>query len=170
MNPFFKAHFNYFPIIWMFHSYCLNNRINRLHERCLRMVYNDKVSNFEELLNKNNSVSINHDNIHALAIEMYKVANDMSSNIMNEVFKLRNTPFIIYGIHRMFLQTQSIVPITELNQYLIQDQIFGSKYLLKLKIRIPLMVLRKKLKNGNLLNVHIKSASLLYQIQVLFEY
>ena len=119
MNPFFKAHFNYFPIIWMFHSHCLNNRINRLHERCLRMVYNDKISNFEELLNKDNSASISHNNIHALAIEMYKVANDMSSNTMNEVFKLRNTPFIIYGIHHMFLQTQSIVPITELNQYLI---------------------------------------------------
>ena len=69
----------------MFHSRCLNNKINRLHERCLRMIYNDKISNFEELLNKDNSVSIHHSNIHALAIEMYKVANDMSPDIMNEV-------------------------------------------------------------------------------------
>ena len=92
MNAFFKAQFNYCPIIWMFHSRCLNNKINRLHERCLRMIYNDKISNFEELLNKDNSVSIHHNNIHALAIEMYKVANDMSSDIMNGVFKLRNTP------------------------------------------------------------------------------
>ena len=91
MNAFFKAQFNYCPIIWMFHSRCLNNKINRLHERCLRMIYNDKISNFEELLNKDNSVSIHHSNIHALAIEMYKVANDMSPDIMNEVFKLRNT-------------------------------------------------------------------------------
>ena len=29
MNAFF---------IWMFHSHCLNNEINRLHERCLRMI------------------------------------------------------------------------------------------------------------------------------------
>ena len=57
------------------------------------MIYNGKISNFEELLNKVNSVSIHHNNIHALAIEMYKVANDMSSpDIMNEVFKLKNTP------------------------------------------------------------------------------
>ena len=56
------------------------------------MTYNDKMSNFEELLNKDNSVSIHHNNIHALAIEMYKVANDMSPDIMNEVFKLKNTP------------------------------------------------------------------------------
>ena len=49
------------------------------------MIYNDKISNFEELLNKDNYVSIHRSNIHALAIEMYKVANDMSSDIMNEV-------------------------------------------------------------------------------------
>ena len=55
------------------------------------MIY-DKISNFEELLNKDNSVSIHHNNIHTLVIEMYKVANDMSPDIMNEVFKLRNTP------------------------------------------------------------------------------
>ena len=92
MNAFFKSQFKYCPIIWMFHSRCLNNKINRLHERCLRMIYNDKISNFEELLNKDNSVSIHHNNIHALAIEMYKVADDMSPDLMNEVFKLRNSP------------------------------------------------------------------------------
>ena len=81
------------------------------------MIYNNKISNFEELLNKDNSVSIHHNNIHALAIEMYKVANDMSPDIMNEVFKLLH--IIIYGIHRIFLQSPSIVSLTELNQHLI---------------------------------------------------
>ena len=52
------------------------------------MIYNYKISNFEERLNKDNSVSIHHNNIYALAIEMYKVANDMSPGIMNGVFKL----------------------------------------------------------------------------------
>ena len=116
MNAFFKAQFNYCPIIWMFHSCCLNNKINRLHGRCLRMIYNDKISNFEELLNKDNSVSIHHSIIHALAIEMYKVANDMSPEIMNEVFKSRNTPhynlrhtslFSTDPIHSVFNGTES---------------------------------------------------------------
>ena len=38
MNAFFKAEFNYCPIIWMFHSRSLNNKINRLHERCLSCI------------------------------------------------------------------------------------------------------------------------------------
>ena len=58
MNAFFNAQLNYCPTTWMFHSCSLNNKINRLHERCLRMIYNDKQSNFEKLLVKDNSVSI----------------------------------------------------------------------------------------------------------------
>ena len=69
----------------MFHNRSLNNKINRLHERCLRIIYNDKHSNFEELLVKDNSVSIHHNNIHTLAIEMYKVANSMSPKITNDI-------------------------------------------------------------------------------------
>ena len=68
MNTFFKAPFNYCLIIWMFHNGSLNNKINRLHERCLRIIYNDRSSNFEELLNKDNSVSIHYNNVHALTI------------------------------------------------------------------------------------------------------
>ena len=49
MNAFLKAPFNYCPIIWMFHSHCLNNNIKRLHERCFRMIYNAKFLNSEEL-------------------------------------------------------------------------------------------------------------------------
>ena len=89
MNAFFQAQFNYCPVIWMFHSRSLNNKINRLHERCLRIIYNDKRSTFEELLAKDNSVSVHHNNIHVIAIEMYKVVNAISLEIMNEVFKLR---------------------------------------------------------------------------------
>ena len=75
LNAFFKAQFNYCPVVWMFHPRSLNSKINRLYERCLRIIYNDKHSNFDVLLEKDNSVSIYHNNIHSLATEMYKVAN-----------------------------------------------------------------------------------------------
>ena len=41
MKAFFMALFNYCPLIWMFHSRKRNNEINKLHERCLRMVNSD---------------------------------------------------------------------------------------------------------------------------------
>ena len=38
----------------------LNNKIDRLHERSLRIVYSDKTSDFSELLKKDSSVSIHY--------------------------------------------------------------------------------------------------------------
>ena len=88
MNAFFNSQFNYCSVSWMCHSRALNNKINRLHERCLCIIYNDNTSTFKELLEKDNSVSMHYTNIQAVAIEMYKVANGMSPELMNEVFQL----------------------------------------------------------------------------------
>ena len=71
----------------MFHSRKINNRINRIHERALRLVYQNN-STFEELLAKDESYSIHHRNIQTLGIELYKVAYGLSPKIMNHVFPL----------------------------------------------------------------------------------
>ena len=41
MNAFFSSQFGYCPLAWMFHNRRHNNKINRLHERMLRIVYQD---------------------------------------------------------------------------------------------------------------------------------
>jgi len=90
MNAFFNSQFNYCPLTWMFHSRKLNNKINRLHERCLRITYNDNLSTFEELLNKDNSVSIHNRNLRALAIELFKVYTKQGPDILQDVFPINN--------------------------------------------------------------------------------
>ena len=72
----------------MFRSRKLNNKINRLHERCLLVVYTDILSSFEELLNKNNSVSIYDRNLQCLVTEMFKVHLGEAPQILHEVFRL----------------------------------------------------------------------------------
>ena len=42
MNTFEMSQFNYCPLIWMFHNRALNNRIDKIHERALRLVYQNK--------------------------------------------------------------------------------------------------------------------------------
>ena len=74
----------------MFCGRNLNNQINCLHERSLRIVYNDYESSFQELLELDNSVSIHHRNIRVLAIELFKVKNGLSNRIMSELFDFRN--------------------------------------------------------------------------------
>ena len=125
-------------------SHSINNKINRIYDRCLRIIYNEKL--FEKLLNKDNSVSIHYNNIHTLAIKLYKIAN-ISPKIMSEVFKLRDTPcynlqhtshFSTVPIHSVYKGTES------------------ASYLQKLKIRTFLIGLKEKSKHGNPLNVHVE--------------
>ena len=70
MKAFIESQFNYCPLIWMFHSRTMNNKINRIHERALRIVYSDYSSKFDELLKKDGSFSIHVRNIETLAIEV----------------------------------------------------------------------------------------------------
>ena len=89
MNTFFTSQFSCCPLIWMCHSRANNRKISMLHERCLRIIYNDKQSSFTELLNKDSSVSIHIRNIQRLAIEMFKFYNGLSPPLMNNISKLR---------------------------------------------------------------------------------
>ena len=70
----------------MFHSQTINNKINCLYERALRIVYSDSKSFFEGLLMKDNSFSIHERNIKSLAIEIYKFLNGLSPSFLNNVF------------------------------------------------------------------------------------
>ena len=75
-----ESQFKYFPIVWMFHSRCANNKINRLHEGALRIVYDDDVSTFDQLLAIEKSFCIHHQNILRLLIEICKALHDISGN------------------------------------------------------------------------------------------
>ena len=70
----------------MFCSRKMNRKINHLHERSLRLVYNDSKSSLRQLIIKDNSVSIHHRNIQNVAILMFKVKRDLCPHFVRELF------------------------------------------------------------------------------------
>ena len=117
MNAFFKLQFNYCLLGWMYCKRSLSTNINRLNKRCFWINYNDKKSNFNELLVKDSSVSIHHQNLQKLAVEMFKVCRDLSPENVNELFKFREqishelrqkSQFQIILIHSFFIGTKSL--------------------------------------------------------------
>ena len=76
----------------MFNGRGLNNKINHLHKRLLRIVYKDNNSSFKELLKKNNSFTVDHRNIKSLAIELFKVKMNLS-NTMDDILQTRTLPY-----------------------------------------------------------------------------
>ena len=86
MKAYIISQFAYCPLVWMFHSRGLNNKMNSLHERALRITYGDRSSSFQDLLKKDNSISIHHSNIQALPTKLFKVKNNVAPEIMKELF------------------------------------------------------------------------------------
>ena len=72
LKTFFESQFSYCPLLWMFCSRKLNHKIDRLHERALRVAYADYKSSFEDLLTRDGTDTVHHRNLRVLAIEMYK--------------------------------------------------------------------------------------------------
>ena len=89
MKAFIESQFSYCPLIWMFHSRGVNNKINHFHERSLRVVYKDNISSFEGLLEKDRSLTIHQRNIQSLPMELLKVKGNLSNNIMSDIFQTR---------------------------------------------------------------------------------
>ena len=93
LNAFITSQFSYVPVVWTFHHRKLNNHINRIHERALRIVYQDHNSTFEELLAKDVSFEIHDRNLQRLLIEIFKVKMKLAPEIVNEVFDIIESPY-----------------------------------------------------------------------------
>ena len=75
----------------MFHDHKTNYKINRLQERALRLIDNDHISSFEELLFKDDTFTIHEQNIQNLAIEIFKALNDLSTPGFLDLFQLNQS-------------------------------------------------------------------------------
>ena len=116
MKSFINSQFGYCPIVWMFHSRRLNNKINSIQERAIRLVYNDNISPFDELLSKDKSVTIHERNIQIVAIELYKVINGTTADINKEIFQLKPSnlynssfPFKTRNVHTTLYGTETLM-------------------------------------------------------------
>ena len=69
----------------------MEHRINRIHERNLRLIYpNQHQLTFKELLEKNETVSIHQRNLQTLATKIYKVKNKISPEVVNWLLEFTN--------------------------------------------------------------------------------
>ena len=120
IKAFVSSQFAYCPLIWMFHSRHTSHKINKLHERALKIVYNDHFSSFEELHSKDESVTVHQRNLQILATEMHKMLNGLSPDIMQGIieiksnyyntrnapaFSSRNTKTVRYGLQTISYMT-----------------------------------------------------------------
>ena len=145
MKSFITSQFNYCPLVWMCCSRTLNHKINIIHEKALRIVYNDFQSSFYDLLQKDKSITIHQKNIQYLATEIYKVSKGLSPEIMSEIFVFKENSVynLRHGLHlqRKNLRTtnfglESITNIGAKIWDMVPKEIKGSESLASFKSKI----------------------------------
>ena len=88
----------------------MNDKINCLHERSLRIVCSDQSSTFEELIERDKTFSVHHKNIQSLAFEIYKFVNDLSPEKMNSVFNLKeNNRYNLRNVYELYSRSPRTV-------------------------------------------------------------
>ena len=66
-----------------------NNLINKVHERALRITYNNQLTDFKSLLLSHNEITIHQRNLQVLMTENYKIKNHIAPPIMSFLFEIR---------------------------------------------------------------------------------
>ena len=77
-KTFCLCYFNYCPVIWHFCGTGDIHKIERLHERVIRFIYNDYTSNYLELLSSNDEPTMFLKRVREIAQEVYKTLNGMN--------------------------------------------------------------------------------------------
>ena len=109
LNSVIKSQFTYCPLIWMFTSHYLNNALNKIHERALRLIYNDHEKSFNSILTENNLKTILQRNLEFLAIEIHKFQNGLSPPIMNDIFFSRQNIYNLRKFQELSTSTKNTV-------------------------------------------------------------
>ena len=146
MKAFIISQFSYCPLVLIFHNRNTENRVSKIHERSLRLVYDDSPHlSFHELLIKDKSVSIHQRNLQSMATETFKVKNGVSTGVtednlqfVNKPYDLRNNRILLGKRNRtVFYGTESLsffAPrICELTPQSLKDETELSHFKIKIK-------------------------------------
>ena len=92
----FNGSVSYLPIQLLsinLDSTTLNNRINNIHERALRLTYKDNKSSFKQLIEIDHFVTVHHQNVQVLVRKIFKVKSNWALDIVKDVFELKEPPY-----------------------------------------------------------------------------
>ena len=103
MRAFILSQFNYCPLVWMFCYLTLDNKVNRINERALRITYRDMRSDFDTMLLRDNAVKIHARNLQLLMTEIYKTKWELNPTFRKEIFVEKHSTYGLRSGHNLLL-------------------------------------------------------------------
>ena len=111
LNSYVMSNFKYCQTVWMFHGKVVNDRIDRIHKRALRAVYNDFTSSYQQLLSKGSHQTIHQQNLRALCLKVFKSVNGYCPKFINDMLTTK------VSIYNLRIQNLLILPETSTITY-----------------------------------------------------
>ena len=103
-NAFINSQFNYAPLVWMFCRKKQYLKIQKIHHKALKVVYNSN-KNYDELLRDNNEVFKSLNNLNPEFMWSYFVFKNITYNIRNgPLVRLSSAKSTSYGINSVLFR------------------------------------------------------------------
>ena len=84
-NAFIDSQFNYAPLLWMFCRKTLYSKIEKIHHKTLKVIYESN-DTYENLLLQSNTVSVHQRHLRFLMIEIYKSLSQLNPQFIWSFF------------------------------------------------------------------------------------
>ena len=93
VDVFIPANFNYCPVVWYFSTAKQMQKIESTQERALRFILNDHDQDYDSLLVKSNTVTMEVKRMRSLCTEVSKTLNSLNPVYMKDIFELNNSSY-----------------------------------------------------------------------------
>ena len=87
LDSFIFSNFNYCPFVWHLCSTALSQKIKKIQECTLRLLYNDSYSSYNSLLLKAERRTMEVSRLRRLSIEVFKALKFLNPDFMRTYFK-----------------------------------------------------------------------------------
>ena len=108
-KSFIQSNFSYCPVAWLFCGRKNSNKLEKLQERAIRIVFDDFSSSYELLCERANTLPLSCYRLRFLDIEMYKCIKETNPTYLNDLFceqasdyQLRDSSRLIQSILNTF--------------------------------------------------------------------
>ena len=105
INTFIYSNFNYAPLAWHFSSRNSQKKIEKVQDRCLRLLFDDYSSSYENLLKKSGKPSMEVRRLRILALEIFKTLKSLNPEFMKEIF--HPSPYLTHKKNNILVQSRN---------------------------------------------------------------
>ena len=89
-HSFILSNFSYSPLTWHFRGEANTKKLEKIHERALRFIYNDYVSDYDTLLDLSKMPTLKLRRLRTMALEVFKILHKESPPYLHDSISFKN--------------------------------------------------------------------------------